>query len=76
MHTSTPGQYAVRFLDNPGPVKLALSSVRYTTALRAVCGSWCLRVHQGSSLVRGIVSDVKEFRGAEIPGSADLNTSP
>ena len=37
----------VRFLDEPEPVKLALSSARYTTALGAVRGSWCLQVHQG-----------------------------
>ena len=32
-HTPIPGQYVVHFLDEPGPVKLALSSARYTTAL-------------------------------------------
>ena len=75
-HTLTPGQCVVRFLDDPRTVKLALSSARCTTALGAVRGSWCLQVHQGSSLMRGIVRNVDESRGAEIAGSADLNTPP
>ena len=68
-HTPTPGQYVVRFLDDPGPVKLALSTARYTTSLGAVRGSWCLQVHQGSSLMRGIVRNDDESRGAELAGS-------
>ena len=68
-HTPTPGQYVVRFLDDPGPVKLALSTARYTTALGAARGSWCLQVHQGSSLMRGIVRNDDESRGAELAGS-------
>ena len=66
----------VRFLDEPEPVKLALSSARYTTALGAVRGSWCLQAHQGSFLVRDIVRNVDESRGAEIAGSADLDAPP
>ena len=42
--------YVVRFLDDPGPVKLALPDVRYTTVATAVSGSWCLQVHSGSAL--------------------------
>ena len=72
-HIPTPGQYVVRFLDDPGPVKLALSSARYTTALGAVRGSWCLQV---KFFMRGIVRNVNESRGAEIAGSADSDTSP
>ena len=75
-YTSTPRQYVVRFLDDPGPVKLALYSARYTTVDRAVRGSWCLQVHQGSSLMSGIERNVDESRGSEIAGSAGLNTSP
>ena len=73
---STPGQYVVHFLDDPGLVKLALSSARYATVLGAVRGSWCLQAHQGSFLVRDIVRNVDESRGAEIAGSADLDTPP
>ena len=35
-----------------------------------------LQVHQGSSLMRGIVRNVDESRGAEIAGSGDLDTPP
>ena len=75
-HTSSSGQYIVHFLDDPGPAKLALSFTRYTTALGAVRGSGCLKVHQGTSLIRDIARNVDESRGAELAGSADLNTSP
>ena len=74
-HTPTPGQCVVRFFDDPGSVELALSSARYNTALGTVCGSWCLQVHQGSSIIRGIVRNVDGSRGTELSGSADLDTS-
>ena len=61
-HASTPVQFGVRFLDDPVPVKLAISSARYTRALGAVRGLWCLQVHEGSSLMRGIVRNVDESR--------------
>ena len=38
-HNSTHGEYIVRLLDDPGPVKLTLSPTRYTAALGAVRGS-------------------------------------
>ena len=38
------GVYLVRRLDDPGPIKLHLSPVRYTTSRGAVRGSWCLQV--------------------------------
>ena len=65
-HAPTPGQYVVRFLGDRGPVKLALSSARYTTALGDARGSWCLQVHHGSSLMHGIVDNVDESHGAEL----------
>ena len=63
-------------MDASGPIKLALSSARYTRALGAVRASLCLQVHERSSLMRGIVRNVDESRGAEIAGSADSDTSP
>ena len=63
-------------MDDPGPAKLAFSFASYTTALGAVRGSWCLQVHQGISLMRGVVRNVDESRGAEFAGFADLDTSP
>ena len=47
-----PDCYSVSFLDEPGPVKLALPAIRYaTTVVSAVPGSWCLQVHEGSASV-------------------------
>ena len=33
--------YLVRFLDDPGPIKLPLPPARYTISAGAVRGSWC-----------------------------------
>ncbi|CAB1104650.1 unnamed protein product [Ectocarpus sp. CCAP 1310/34] len=55
--------YVVRFLDDPGPVKLALPDVRYSTAETAVSGSWCLQVHSGSALFKGILRNIDMSRG-------------
>ena len=39
----SPGSsYIIRFLDDPGPIKIDLQLARYTTARNAVSGSWCL----------------------------------
>jgi len=54
--------YVVRFLDDPGPVKLALPAVRYSTIATAVSGSWCLQVHSGSALFKGILRNVDMSR--------------
>ena len=45
--------YFVRFLDDPGPIKLPLSPARYTTSTGAVRGSWCLQVHLASAFAGG-----------------------
>ena len=65
-YTSTPGQYVVSVCDDPGPVELAGSSARHSKAVGAFCGSWCIQVHQGSFLMRGIVPNADEYRGAEL----------
>ena len=75
-HIPTAGQYVVCSLDDPKQVKLGFSSARYTTALGAVGGSCYLQVHQRSSLMRDIVRNVRESRGAELVCSTDLDTSP
>ena len=38
--------YIVRFLDDPRPRVLPLPADLYSTALNAVCGSWCLEKHR------------------------------
>ena len=64
--TSTAGEYLVRFLDDPGPIKLPLSPAHYTTSSGRVQGSWCLQLHRDRSVARGIQSNVDESRGADV----------
>ena len=58
--------YLVRFLDDPGPIKLPLPPASYTTSTGAVRGSWCLQVHIASAFPRGIQRNVDESRGAAV----------
>ena len=60
------GVYLVRFLDDPGPIKLPLPPARYTTSMGAVRGSWCLHVHVASAFPLGIQCNVDESRGAAV----------
>ena len=39
---SPDSSYNIRFLDDPGPIKIGVQSARYTTTRNAVSGSWCL----------------------------------
>ena len=50
--TNADGVYLVRFLDDPGPIKLPLPPARYTTSTGGVRGSWCLQVHVASAFPR------------------------
>ena len=50
--------YPVRFLDNPGPIKLPLPPARYTISTGALRGSWCQQVHIASAFPRGIQRNV------------------
>ena len=56
--TTEDGVYLVRFFDDPGPIKLPLSPVRYTTSTGAVRGSWCLQFHVASAFSRGVQRNV------------------
>lgn len=67
--TSYPNVYIVRFLDDPGPIKITLSPQLYNTAMDAVCGSWCLQLHRSSSFRRGLLRNVDESRGAYTAGA-------
>ena len=51
--TTEDGVYAVRVLDDQGPIKLLLPPVLYTTSTGAVRGSWCLQIHEPSAFPRG-----------------------
>lgn len=44
LHTSTPGQHEVRFLEDLGSIKLALFPARYTTTLQATRSSGDIQV--------------------------------
>ena len=58
--------YLVRFLDDPGPIKLLHPPARYTTCTGAVRGFWCLQGHIASPFPRGIQRNVDESRGAAV----------
>ena len=64
--TPTDGVYLVRFLDDPGPIKLPLSPARHTTSTRAVRGSWCLQIHLASAFAQGVQRNAHESRGAAV----------
>ena len=62
---SSPGSSdIIRFLDDPGPIKIDLQPARYTTARNAVSGSWCLQRHGHGSLSRGVLRNSDASRGA------------
>ena len=58
--------YLVRFLDDPGPIKLPPSLARYTTLTGAVRGSWCFQVHIASAFPGETQRNVDESRGAAV----------
>ena len=66
---SAPDSYVVRFLDEPGPVKIVLSPLRYTTTASAVPGSWCLQVHNSGPLFKGLLRNTDMSRGSASPSS-------
>ena len=64
--TSEDNVYRVRFLDDPGPIKIPLPPAHYTTSTGAVRSSCCLQVHIASAFPRGIQRNVDESRGAAV----------
>ena len=58
--------YLVRFLDDPGPIKLPLFPFHYTASTGGVQGSWRLQLRRGRSVARGTQSNVDESRGADV----------
>ena len=64
--TTEDNIYLVRFLDDPGPIKLPLLPARYTTSTGAVRGSWCQQVHITSAFSRGIQRTVDKCRGTTV----------
>ena len=64
--TTGDGVYLVRFLDDPGAIKLPLSPARYTTSTGAVRDSWRLQIHVASAFSRGVQRNVDDSRGAAV----------
>ena len=58
--------YQIRFVDDPGPVKLPLPPARYTASTGVVRASWCLQVDIASAFPRGIQPNVDKSRGADV----------
>lgn len=69
--TAAPERYIVRFLDDPGPVRLALNASLYTTAPDAVRGSWCLQIHVSGGISAGLLRNADDSRSADIITFAD-----
>ena len=63
-HNYTANAYIVRFLDDPGPIKIDLLSSSYTTSRSTALGSWCLQRHQAGGLARGVLHNADGPRGA------------
>ena len=62
--------YIIRFLDDPGPIKIDLSPSRYSTARDAHYGSWCLQRHRTGNLARGVLRNSDASRGASTATAA------
>lgn len=45
------GQYFVRCLDDPGPMKVTLCYARYTAAMGAGIGPWLPQIYHGSTTI-------------------------
>ena len=60
---SSDGSYIIRFLDDPGPIKINLRPALYTTATDAISGSWCLQRHGTGNLARGVLRNSGASRG-------------
>ena len=61
--TTEDGVYLVRFLNDPGPIKLPLFPARDTTSTGGIRDSWRLQVHVASTFSRGVQRNVDESRG-------------
>ena len=64
--TTEDGVYLVRFLDDPGPIKLPLPPACYTTSTGAVRGSWRLQGHEANAFSRGIQRNVDDSGGVAV----------
>ena len=56
--TQKDGVYLVRYLDDPGPIKILLSPTCCTTSMRAVRDYGCLRIHLARAFARRVKRNV------------------
>ena len=56
------GSFFVRFLDDPGPIKIILRDDHYTVDENARRGSWCLQRHLRSAVRTGVNRNVDTSR--------------
>ena len=61
---SSARSYIVRFLNDPGSIKIGLHPSSYTTSRSAVHGSWCRHGHQVGGLDRSVLRHADVPRGA------------
>ena len=74
---SSANSYIVRFLDDPGPIKINLLPSAYTTSRSAVQGSWHLQRHQTGGLASGVLWNADgACIGADGTVTAPLSVSP
>ena len=64
--TTADAVHLVRFLDDPGPIKLRLTPARYAISTGAVRIYWCLQVHLATAFARGVQCNVDESQGAAV----------
>lgn len=67
-----------RFVDDIVPIQLTLASLKYTTALDGVAGSWCLQIHMESAIAHEVRRYADDLRAAgtstavKLPAFVDL----
>ena len=64
--TTADGVHLVRFLDDPGPIKLPLTPACYTNSTGAVRGSWCVQIHLAGAFARWVQRSVDKSRGEAV----------
>ena len=63
---SAANSYIIRFLDDPGPIKIDFLPSSNNTSRSAVHGPWCLHRHQAGGLTRGVLRSADGPRGAPL----------
>ena len=70
--SSSDNTYIIRFLDDPGPVKIGLQPASYTTCNVANYGYWCFQRHKIGNLACGVLRNSDASRMATTAPPAPL----